>query len=203
MRHLKKGKSFSRDKEHRDAMFANMMVSFFQQGRIKTTVTKAKELRSRSERIITKSKEPTLHNKRIVISKLRDRDTVAKLFNEIGPKYKNVNGGYTRIIRLGRRKGDNAELSYLELIDVEPSEQTRGKKKEAEPSEQTRGRKKEAESPQETKGKKKKAESPQETKGKKKEAEPSEETRGKIKEVEPPQEKKGKNKAETSSSKKT
>ncbi|UCB46863.1 MAG: 50S ribosomal protein L17 [Spirochaetota bacterium] len=190
MRHLKKGKSFSRDKEHRDAMFSNMMVSFFQQGRIKTTTTKAKELRRRSERIITKAKEPTLHNKRIVISKLRDRDTVAKLFNEIGPKYKNVNGGYTRIIRLGKRQGDSAELSYLELIDVKPPEETRGKKREVE-------------SPQEKKGKKKETEPPQEKKGKKKETEPPQEKKLKN-EAQPPQEKKGKKtEAETSSSKKT
>jgi large subunit ribosomal protein L17 len=130
MRHLKNGKKFNRDKEHRDAMFANMMVSFFQEGRIKTTTKKAKELRRRSERIITRAKEPTLHNKRIVQGRLGDRDTVAKIFDEIAPKYKNVNGGYTRIIRLGKRIGDNAELSYIELVEVNQSQPKKGKKKE-------------------------------------------------------------------------
>jgi large subunit ribosomal protein L17 len=134
MRHLKNNKKFNRDKEHRDAMFANMMVSFFREGRIKTTTKKAKELRRRSERIITRAKEPTLHNKRIIQSRLRDRDTVAKIFDEIAPKYKNVNGGYTRIIRLGKRMGDNAELSYIELVEVAPTQQKKGKQKQPESS---------------------------------------------------------------------
>lgn len=93
MRHLKKKKRLGRDKEHREAMFANLIVSFLQNERIKTTITKAKELRRRSERIITRAKDPTLHNKRIVLSKIKDRDMVAKLFDDIAPRYKNVNGG--------------------------------------------------------------------------------------------------------------
>jgi large subunit ribosomal protein L17 len=129
MRHLKNGKRLGRDKEHREAMFSNLMVSFFLYERIKTTTAKAKELRRRSERIITRAKEHTLHNKRIVLSKIKDRDTVAKLFDDIAPRYKNVNGGYTRIIRLGRRPGDGAELSYLELVEVEAPAVKKGKKK--------------------------------------------------------------------------
>ena len=130
MRHLKKGKRLGRDKEHREAMFANLIVSFLKNERIKTTITKAKELRRRSERIITRAKDPTLHNKRIVLSKIKDRDMVAKLFDDIAPRYKNVNGGYTRIIRIGRRQGDGAELSYLELVEAAASGPGKKKKKE-------------------------------------------------------------------------
>jgi large subunit ribosomal protein L17 len=130
MRHLKKGKRMGRDKEHREAMFANLMVSFFLNERIKTTTPKAKELRRRSERIITRAKEPTLHNKRIVLSKIKDRDAVVKLFDDIAPRYKNVNGGYTRIIRLGRRQGDGADLSFLELVEATAPVAKKGKKKE-------------------------------------------------------------------------
>ncbi len=130
MRHLKKGKRLGRDREHREAMFANLVVSLFQNERIKTTVVKAKELRRRSERLITRAKDPTLHNKRIVLSKIKDRDAVAKLFDDIAPRYKNVPGGYTRIIRLGRRQGDGAELSYVEFVETESS----AKKKSTKPS---------------------------------------------------------------------
>ncbi|MBN2322466.1 MAG: 50S ribosomal protein L17 [Spirochaetes bacterium] len=127
MRHLKKGKRLGRDKEHREAMFANLIVSLFQNERIKTTVVKAKELRRRSERLITRAKEPSLHNKRIILSRIKDRDAVAKLFDDIAPRYKNVPGGYTRIIRLGRRQGDGAELSYVELVETESSAKKKSK----------------------------------------------------------------------------
>jgi len=133
MRHLKKGKRLGRDREHREAMFANLIVSLFQNERIKTTAVKAKELRRRSERIITRAKDSTLHNKRIVLSKIKDRDAVAKLFDDIAPRYKNVPGGYTRIIKLGRRQGDAAELSYVELVETE-SEAKKKPKATAKPS---------------------------------------------------------------------
>ena len=145
MRHLKKGKRLGRDREHREAMFANLIVSLFQNERIKTTVVKAKELRRRSERLITRAKEPTLHNKRIVLSRIKDRDAVAKLFDDIAPRYKNVPGGYTRIIRLGRRQGDGAELSYVELIETESSTKRKTKetvKSSAKPSAKSSSEKK-------------------------------------------------------------
>ena len=129
MRHLKKSTRLGRDREHREAMFSNLVVSLFQNERIKTTVVKAKELRRRSERLITRAKDPTLHNKRIVLRKIKNRDAVAKLFDDIAPRYKNIQGGYTRIIRLGRRLGDGAELSYVEL--VEPEAETKKKTKPA------------------------------------------------------------------------
>ena len=133
MRHLNRIKKFSRTRAHKKAMFSNMMVSFFQNGKIKTTTAKAKELRRLSEKIITRARENTLHNKRIVLSKVKDRDIVAKLFDEIAPRYQNVNGGYTRIIKLGSRMGDGAELSLIELVNVEDKTQSKpkGKKKEA------------------------------------------------------------------------
>jgi len=119
MRHLKKGRKLNRDKEHRKAMFSNMITSLLRHERIETTTPKAKELRRYCEKIITRAKENTLHNKRIVMKKIKDRDIVAKLFDEIAPRYKNVNGGYTRIIKMGNRLGDGAEMSIIELVEVE------------------------------------------------------------------------------------
>jgi len=119
MRHLKKGRKLNRDKQYRKAMFSNMITSLLRHERIKTTTPKAKELRRYCEKIITRAKENTLHNKRIVMKKIKDRDIVAKLFDEIAPRYKNVNGGYTRIIKMGNRLGDGAEMSIIELVEVE------------------------------------------------------------------------------------
>ena len=119
MRHMKRVKKFNRTRGHKKAMFSNMMISLFEYGRIKTTTTKAKELRKLSEKIITRAKENTLHNKRIVLSRIKNRYIVAKLFDEIAPVFKDVNGGYTRIYKLGRRPGDGAEMSLIELIDLQ------------------------------------------------------------------------------------
>ena len=119
MRHMKRVKKFNRTRGHKRAMFSNMMISLFEYGRIKTTTTKAKELRKLSEKIITRAKENTLHNKRIVLSRIKNRYIVAKLFDEIAPVYKDVNGGYTRMYKLGRRPGDGAEMSLIELIDLQ------------------------------------------------------------------------------------
>ena len=119
MRHLKKGKKFNRDKEHREAMFSNMMTSLFRHERIKTTTPKAKELRRFCEKMITRAKENTLHNKRIVMRRIKDRDVVTKLFDEIAPRYKNINGGYTRVVKMGKRFGDGAEMAIIELVEVE------------------------------------------------------------------------------------
>jgi len=132
MRHLKRVKKFSRTRAHKKSMFSNMMVSFFENERIQTTSAKAKELRRLSEKAITRAKENTLHNKRILFSRIGDRDIVAKLFEDIAPRYKNVNGGYTRIIKLGQRKGDGAELSMLELVEIQEKPQTKSKSKKKE-----------------------------------------------------------------------
>jgi large subunit ribosomal protein L17 len=133
MRHLKSGRKLNRDRSHRDAMFNNMLESLFRYERIQTTAAKAKELRRISEKLITRAKEDSLHNKRIVLRRLHDRDVVAKLFEDIAPKYRNVHGGYTRIIKLGKRQGDGAELSLLELVEVqERKESSRSKSNKSE-----------------------------------------------------------------------
>ena len=119
MRHRKSGRQFNRNSSHRQAMFRNMMVSLLRHEQIKTTVAKAKELRMFVEPVITLSKEPTLANKRSAFDKLRDRDIVAKLFDEIGGRMKDRPGGYTRILKCGNRPGDNAPMAYIQLVDFD------------------------------------------------------------------------------------
>jgi len=129
MRHLKKGRKLNRKKDHRKAMFNNMLESFFHYERIQTTAAKAKELRSLSEKMITRAKQNTLHNKRIVLKRLHNRDIVAKLFDDIAPRYQDVHGGYTRILKVGRRQGDGAHVSLLELVDIEEAAEQKKKAK--------------------------------------------------------------------------
>jgi large subunit ribosomal protein L17 len=129
MRHLDKIRKFNRDREHRKAMFSNMMTSFFTHERITTTLAKAKELRRLSEKAITRAKENSLHNKRMIMRRIHDRDVIAKLFDEIAPKFKEVNGGYTRIYKLGNRAGDGADLARIEFVD--PAESAEKKKAKA------------------------------------------------------------------------
>lgn len=119
MRHRKSGRQFNRNSSHRQAMFRNMMVSLLKHEQIKTTVAKAKELRMFVEPVITLGKEPTLANKRNAFAKLRDRDIVAKLFDEIGERMKERPGGYTRILKCGNRAGDNAPMAYIQLVDFD------------------------------------------------------------------------------------
>ena len=117
MRHRKSGRHLSRTSSHRKAMFQNMAVSLFEHELIKTTLPKAKELRRVVEPMITLAKEPTLANKRLAFDRLRDRDMVVKLFAELGPRYKARPGGYTRILKMGFRVGDNAPMALVELVD--------------------------------------------------------------------------------------
>lgn len=119
MRHRKSGRYFGRTSPHRKAMFKNMMVSLLKHELIKTTVAKAKELRGYIEPMITLAKVDSVHNRRLAFSRLRDRDMVTKLFNEIGPHYKARPGGYTRVLKYGNRKGDNAPLAIIQLVDRE------------------------------------------------------------------------------------
>jgi large subunit ribosomal protein L17 len=102
---------------HRKALFRNMMVSLFQNEIIKTTLPKAKEIRRFAEPLITLSKVDTLAAKRLAFNRLRDRDTVLKLFNELGPRYANRPGGYLRVLKCGHRAGDSAPMAYVELVD--------------------------------------------------------------------------------------
>jgi large subunit ribosomal protein L17 len=117
MRHRNSGRHFSRTSSHRKAMFQNMTVSLLQHEIIKTTLPRAKELRRVAEPLITMAREDSVHKRRIAFSRLRDRAAVTKLFNELGPRYRDRPGGYLRILKTGFRAGDNAPLAYVELVD--------------------------------------------------------------------------------------
>ncbi|OGT46732.1 MAG: 50S ribosomal protein L17 [Gammaproteobacteria bacterium RIFCSPHIGHO2_12_FULL_41_20] len=117
MRHRHSGRYFGRNSAHRKSMFRNMMVSLLKHELIKTTLPKAKELRRYIEPMITLAKEDNMHRRRIAFSRLRDRDIVLKLFDEIAPFYKQRPGGYLRILKAGFRKGDNAPVAVIELVD--------------------------------------------------------------------------------------
>lgn len=116
MRHKLGLRKLNRTSAHRLAMLRNMMNSLLRNEAIKTTLPKAKELRRVVEPMITLAKEPTVANKRLAFNRLRDREIVVKLFNEIGPMFKDRKGGYTRILKMGYRVGDNAPLAYVELV---------------------------------------------------------------------------------------
>ena len=126
MRHRNSGRQLSRNSSHRSAMLKNMAVSLLQHEIIKTTVPKAKELRRVAEPLITMAKQDSVHRRRLVFSRLRDRDTVTKLFNELGPRYKDRPGGYLRILKSGYRPGDNAPMAYVELVDRPEPEASAG-----------------------------------------------------------------------------
>lgn len=117
MRHRSGLKKLNRSSSHRIAMFRNMSNSLLKHEIIKTTLPKAKELRRVVEPIITLGKTPTLSHHRLAFNRLRDRDMVVKLFSEIGPRYESRNGGYLRILKYGFRKGDNAPMAIVELVD--------------------------------------------------------------------------------------
>ena len=119
MRHRKSGKQLNRNSSHRKAMFKNMANSLFLHETIKTTLPKAKELRRVVEPLITKAKADSVANRRYVFSKLRDDSTVAKLFTQLGPFYKDRPGGYVRILKAGFRTGDKAPMAIVQLVDFE------------------------------------------------------------------------------------
>jgi large subunit ribosomal protein L17 len=117
MRHRKKGRHFNRTAEHRTAMMRNMAASLFLHGRVETTTAKAKELRMFAEPLITKAKRGDLHARRLVARDIQSAEILAKLFGEIGPKYLERPGGYTRVLHLGHRSGDAADMAIIELVD--------------------------------------------------------------------------------------
>ena len=117
MRHGHGLRKLNRTSEHRLAMLRNMCVSLLRHEAIKTTVPKAKELRRVVEPLITLGKDATVANRRLAFARLRDREIVTKLFNELGPRYATRPGGYTRILKMGFRVGDNAPMAYVELVD--------------------------------------------------------------------------------------
>jgi len=117
MRHQKSGRKLNRNSPHRKAMFRNMASSLFEHEIIKTTVPKAKELRRVAEPLITLAKEDSVAHRRQAFDRLRDREVVTKLFNELGPRYVDRPGGYLRIMKCGYRAGDKAPMAYVELVD--------------------------------------------------------------------------------------
>ena len=117
MRHGLKLRKLNRTSSHRQAMLRNMMNSLIAHEAIKTTLPKAKELRKVIEPMITLAKKDTVANKRLAFDRLRDRDSVVKLFSDLGPRFANRRGGYTRILKMGFLVGDNAPMAYVELVD--------------------------------------------------------------------------------------
>ena len=117
MRHKYSGRKLNRTSSHRTAMFKNMMASLIEHEEIKTTLPKAKELRKFLERLITISKVDTVAKRRVVFSRVRSKDAVAKLFSELGPRFKNRPGGYLRILKCGFRPGDKAPMAIIQLVD--------------------------------------------------------------------------------------
>ncbi len=117
MRHRKSGRKLNRTSSHRKVLLKSLSISLLRHEIIKTTLPKAKELRSFAEPLITHAKTDTLAKRRLIFSRLRDREVVGKLFNELAPRYKDRSGGYLRIMKCGFRPGDSAPLAYVELVD--------------------------------------------------------------------------------------
>lgn len=117
MRHRQSGRKLNRNSSHRKAMFRNMATSLLDHEVIKTTLPKAKELRRVAEPLITMAKSDSVANRRLAFNRLRDRDVVTKLFNELGPRYRERPGGYLRILKMGFRSGDQAPMALVELVD--------------------------------------------------------------------------------------
>ena len=130
MRHRNGFNKLNRDSAHRKAMLSNMTTMLFKHERIITTKAKAVEVRRVAEKMITRAKEDSVHNRRVIASRIKDEAVLAKLFNEIGVRMKERNGGYTRILKLGMRKNDAAKLVVLELVDRAVDDSKENKKKE-------------------------------------------------------------------------
>ena len=120
MRHASSGKKLGRDSAHRKALYSNLAGALIEHGRIKTTVTKAKAVKPIAEQMITLGRRGDLHARRQALSVLRSQEMVHKLFDDVGPRMADRPGGYSRIVKLGHRAGDAAEMVYLELVDYEP-----------------------------------------------------------------------------------
>jgi large subunit ribosomal protein L17 len=127
MRHHRAGKKLGRDPSHRKALYANLAGALIVHGRIKTTVTKAKAVRPIAEQMITLGRRGDLHARRQAMAYLRSQEVVHRLFAEVAPRFKDRPGGYSRIVRIGQRLGDAAEMAYLELVDFSAEEQAEEK----------------------------------------------------------------------------
>lgn len=126
MRHRESGRKLNRNSSHRKAMFRNMATSLLDHELIKTTLPKAKELRRVAEPLITLAKNDSVANRRLAFDRLRDREVVSKLFNELGPRYQSRPGGYLRILKCGFRTGDNAPMAIVELVDRPAADEATG-----------------------------------------------------------------------------
>lgn len=136
MRHRRRTQRFNRKLNHRIAMFRNLMISLVEHGRIRTTIEKAKELRRHIERAVTKGKAGDLAAFRLLLSRIPHEETVKKLVKEVSPRFKDRSGGYTRLIKLGKRPGDSSEMAFIEWVDYDyktagevPSASVEGEKK--------------------------------------------------------------------------
>jgi len=121
LRHRRAGKKLGRDSAHRKALYSNLAGALIEHGRIKTTQAKAKAVKPFAEQMITLGKRGDLHARRLALAELRSQDVVHQLFAEVGPRFADRPGGYTRIVKLGPRLGDSADMVYLELVDFEPA----------------------------------------------------------------------------------
>lgn len=117
MRHKLSGRKFGRERDHRRLMLRNLVISLVDHGRINTTLAKAKEIRSIAERVITYGKKGSLHHRRLAFKILNDRTLVKKVFDELAPLYTERNGGYTRVLKNGYRKGDSAPMAIIEFVE--------------------------------------------------------------------------------------
>ena len=138
MRHLKAGRKFGRTSAHRKALFRNLVGALIQRERISTTLAKAKELRGKVEKTITLGKRGTLHARRQAFKLVPAKDAVQKVFGPLAERYANRPGGYTRIIRIGHRKGDDAPMAFIELVDREGDEAKPAAKGKAEPKKEVK-----------------------------------------------------------------
>src|SRR6266511_3476361 len=120
MRHQRSGKKLGRDPAHRKALYSNLAGALIEHGRIRTTEAKAKAVRPLAEQMITLGRRGDIHARRQALAFLRSQDVVYKLFSDVGPRFKDRPGGYSRIVKLGTRQGDSAEMVYLELVDYVP-----------------------------------------------------------------------------------
>jgi large subunit ribosomal protein L17 len=133
MKHKIGFNALGRRSAHRKALHRNMVISLFRHERIKTTKAKAKEIRKTAEKLVTRAKEDSVHNRRIAAKRIHDKAVLAKLFKELGPRYVDRPGGYTRILKLGYREGDGSEIVILELVDRKiKTRQKPGKEKKSE-----------------------------------------------------------------------
>ncbi len=119
MRHKVRGRKFGRERDHRRLLMRNLVSSLVEHGRINTTQTKAKELRGLAERLITYGKKDTVHHRRLAYKVLQNRDLVKKVFDELAPRYQSTEGGYTRVLKNGYRKGDSAPMAIIEFVQKE------------------------------------------------------------------------------------